>query len=107
MNDYSPQYIDSLEVIAPGITAEIQNEQQGGESWIDSLSRLLPILATTYQQRQLLEIQVDRARQGLPPLDASAYAPGVRVGLASDTGRALAIAGAVLGGIVLLAVMRR
>jgi len=32
-------------------------------------------------QSKLLDINVQRARQGLPPLNAAAYAPGVNVGL--------------------------
>lgn len=57
---------------------------------------------TVNQQRELLAIQNQRAREGLPPLDVSQYTPGVNVGIASDTQRTLLmIAGGV--GVLFLA----
>jgi len=102
MPDYTEQYAQALDVIAPGITDEIAASQTAGESWVDSLAKLLPVLATTYQQKKLLEVQMQRASQGMPPLDVSAYAPGVRVGLTDDTTKLLVIGGAVLLGVLLL-----
>lgn len=91
-------YAQSLESIAPNVNALIEDTRVSGESWIDSLARLLPVLATTEQQRQLLKIQTQRAAQGLPPLDVSNYAAGVNVGLSSDTRQLLgyALAGAAV-----------
>jgi hypothetical protein len=42
-----------------------------------------PIAAITgvYQAKQLMDINAQRAAQGLPPVDASALAPTVNVGL--------------------------
>ena len=42
-----------------------------------------PIAAVTsiYQQKQLMDVNAQRAAQGLPPIDASALAPTVNVGL--------------------------
>lgn len=91
-------YSAAVETIAPGVTGIVENNRAPGESWTDTLQRLLPILATTYQQKQLLDVQVERARNGLPPLDASMYAPGVQVGLSSDTTKTLMM----LGGAALL-----
>lgn len=91
-------YSSAVDSIAPGISDVVASNRAPNESWTDTLQRLLPILATTYQQKQLLDVQVDRARQGLPPLDASMYAPGVQVGLSSDTSKTLMM----LGGAALL-----
>ncbi len=56
---------------------------------------------TAYQTYQLNQINVERARMGLPPIDTSAYTGvGVRVGLAPQTQQLL-----VYGGLALLAVM--
>ncbi len=83
--DYQiPAYWDqSLTELAPNVTQLVAQEQAPSEPWYDALARLLPALAATYQQKQLLQVQVDRARQGLAPLDVSQYAAGaqVRVGL--------------------------
>lgn len=53
------------------------------------------------QQRELLKIQNERARQGLPPLDASAYTPGVSVGVAQSTQNTLITALLIMGGVYL------
>lgn len=94
-------YTAAVDAIAPGVTGIVAANQSQGESWTDTLQRLLPILATTYQQRQLLDVQVERARNGLPPLDASMYAPGVQVGLSSDTTKTVLM----LGGAALLVML--
>jgi hypothetical protein len=88
-------YATELEVVAPTVTEKINQVQQPGESWMDTLQRMLPTLATTYQQHQLLQVQVDRAKAGLPPLDVSQYAAGVQVGLSPETRKLLMGAGFV------------
>lgn len=95
-------YQRSIETLAPGITAQVDAQQQGGESWADTLQRLLPTLATTYQQAQLLHIQTERAKAGLPPLDVSKYGVGVSVGLSPDTQKVLLLGALALGGLFLL-----
>lgn len=98
-------YAAAINQVAPNATAVIASQAAPGESWMDTLQRSLPILAATYQQKQILDVQVDRARQGLPPLNASQYSAGVQVGLSSDTQRML-IFGA-LGIAALFLVLRR
>jgi hypothetical protein len=57
-------------------------------------------------QKDLLRLQVERARAGLPPLDTAAYTPGVNVGLTDSTTqditRWILIGGGVLLAFVLL-----
>ncbi len=96
----TPDYALSLEAMAPNVTSLVEENRSTGESWYDALARLLPVLASTYQQKQLLEVQVDRARQGLPPLDATQYAGGVQVGLSPDVQKLL-----MWGGIAALAIL--
>lgn len=81
----------------------MEDTRSPGESWVDSLAKLLPVLATTEQQRQLLKIQTQRAAQGLPPLDASQYGVGVNVGLSTDT-RQLLMYGLIGAAVLLVAV---
>lgn len=100
-------YSEAVDAVAPGITGIIDSNRAPGESWTDTLQRLLPILATTYQQKQLLDVQVDRARSGLPPLDASMYAPGVQVGLSSDTTKTLMFGAAAVLALVFMSRRRR
>lgn len=96
----APDFAMSLEAMAPNVTTLVDENRSPGENWYDALARLLPVLASTYQQKQLLEVQVERARQGLPPLDATQYAGGVQVGMAPDLQRML-----MIGGIAALAIL--
>lgn len=97
-----PDYAEILEATAPTITSKINEQQQPGESWMDTLQRTLPVLVATYQQKEILDIQMERARQGLPPLDPSQYGVGVTVGLSPDVKRWLLIGGAGLAAVLLL-----
>lgn len=81
----SSDYAHQLELLAPSIVSKIEETQTPGESWIDTLSRILPSILASVQQKQLLDVQIERARAGLPPLDVSQYTPGVSVGLSQST----------------------
>jgi hypothetical protein len=97
-----PAYTQAVDSIAPNASQVIASQQAPGENWWDTLTRSLPILAATYQQKQILDIQAERARQGLPPLPASAYAAGVQVGLSPDTQKLILYAALGLGAVFLL-----
>lgn len=90
-------YAASLETVAPGIGQIVTDQTQGDENWFDALARALPIIATTAQQAQILKVQTDRARQGLPPLNASQYGVGVTAGLSEDTKQILLYAAIGIG----------
>jgi hypothetical protein len=100
-------YAMSLEDIAPTITQRVDAAQLPGESWIDTLQRLLPTIATTYQQSQLLKVQMDRAKAGLPPLDVTQYAAGVQVGLSPETKKLLVITALGLGGLIAVGLLAK
>ena len=71
--------------------------QSASQSWIDLIGKGL----TAVQTYQLNQINVERAKMGLPPIDTSAYTGvGVRVGLAPQTQQLI-----IYGGLALLAVM--
>lgn len=93
-------WAEQLETVAPGVTGVITSQQSGGESWMDTLQRTLPVLTATYQQKQILGIQLARAQAGLPPLDPSALGVGVSVGVSPELKQML-----VLGSIGLAAVI--
>jgi hypothetical protein len=71
--------------------------QSTAQSWIDLVGKGL----TAVQTYQLNQINVERAKMGLPPIDTSQYTGmGVRVGLAPQTQQLI-----IYGGLALLAVM--
>jgi len=80
-----------------GKAIPVDPSQGGATSWLDLISKGL----NTVQTYQLNQINVERAKMGLPPIDTSAYTGvGVRVGLAPQTQQLL-----IYGGLALLAVM--
>lgn len=100
-------YADSIDMIAPGTATAVAQQQAGSsQPWYDTLMQTIPLLLMTEQQRQLLQVQVDRAKQGLPPLDVSQYGAGVQVGISADTQKMfvwLGIGLAAVAGVALLA----
>jgi hypothetical protein len=84
----------ALEGAAPGVTTAVAEAQKPGEAWTDALVRILPNLTMGIQQLQLMQINVDKARKGLPPVDAQAYSGAyVNVGLDPNTQRLVTYAG--------------
>ena len=80
-----------------GKVIEGEPGQSTAQSWIDLVGKGL----TAVQTYQLNQINVERAKMGLPPIDTSAYTGvGVRVGLAPQTQQLI-----IYGGLALLAVM--
>ncbi len=52
---------------------------------ISSLPSLIPALASGYSALSLADVNIGRAKAGLPPLNAAAYGPQVGVSLAPAT----------------------
>ena len=94
-------YAGVLDQVAPGIVQKINQTQTPGESWIDTLTKLVPALTMTVQQVQLMQLNIERAKNGLPPIDIATYSGiGVNVGLSASTKNLL-----IYGGIALVAVL--
>lgn len=88
-----------VEATAPGITKIIEDQNIPGESWWQTAERALTGLAATYYQTQILQTNIERAKQGLPPLTGTDLpATTVAVGLSRDTQNLLLILG---GGLLL------
>ncbi len=97
-------YVPVIEEIAPGLAEQARAIAVQGEDWISAISRAVGTVAMTDYQRRLLNVQLERARNGLPPLQASEYGATVNVGVAPSTQALLLYAGAAL---VLVALLRR
>jgi hypothetical protein len=89
-----------IETVAPGILDQARAIAVEGEGWIDTVARAMTTVVMADYQRDVLRLQLERARQGLPPLDASQYGVGVSVGISPSTQQLL-----ILGGLGLLAVL--
>jgi hypothetical protein len=96
-------YVPALDTIAPGIIDQARAVAVEGEDWVSAVSRAMTTVAMADYQRRLLNVQLERARQGLPPLAASDYGVGVSVGIDPATRNMLLIGGAALIVVLLLA----
>lgn len=98
-SDLTPTWATALETIAPTISQKINSQQQADEPWWETWSRIATAVVMTAQQRDLMRINVERAKQGLPPLDVASYTGvGVNVGLSQQTQQLV-----TYGGLALLA----
>jgi len=92
---------NSVDSISPNLSTVIEQNKSGDEPWYVSAQKIMTGLLMTDQQRRLLNVQIDRAQKGLPPLDLTNYTGvGVRVGIAPQTQQLL-----IYGGLAFLAVM--
>jgi hypothetical protein len=87
-----------------GTSASSGASDSSASSILNSVLNSIGPVATAYNTQQIMNANLQRAQKGLPPLDQSAYAPQVSVGLSSDTKSMLMIAAIGLG---LLLFMRR
>lgn len=98
-SDLTPTWTVALESIAPTISQKIASQQQADEPWWETWSRIASSIVMAKQQRDLMQINVERAKKGLPPLDMAAYTGvGVQVVLSSQTQQLV-----TYGGLALLA----
>mgnify|MGYP001003535001 CR=1 FL=1 len=101
MDEIFQVYGTSFDDIAPGINQRVQETAVAGEDYLTTLQRILSSLALTYQQQQLMALNIERARRGQPPVDIAQYSGiGVNVGLSTGTQQLV-----MYGGIALLALL--
>jgi hypothetical protein len=108
-SDLTQPWTVSLDTIAPTITTKIKSQQQQGEPWWVTWSRIASSVVMTKQQYDLMQINVERAKRGEPPLDIAQYSGvGVQVGVSQNTQQFLTYAGiAVLGFLLINTLARR
>ena len=57
-------------------------------SWSDTIKAAIPVLASAYQQKQLVDLNIARINKNLPPLTPDQFpATQVQVGATADTKR--------------------
>lgn len=95
---------NSLQATNPGAAQIIADSQTPGEPWWQTAQKIALAIVQTDQQRQIMNMNIERARQGLPPVDPTAYSGlGVQVGLSPSTQNLILIGVLGLGAILLLA----
>ena len=81
--------------------ATVPTDTTPSTSWGQQIANLLQTmggpLVATYEQKQLMDINVKRAEMGLPPLDSTAVAPTLNVGIPPSQMTAITNIGKVVG----------
>ena len=96
------QYKLVFDQAAPGLTEKIAEAQKPGESWTDTYGRIASSLLMTVQQYQLINLNTERAKKGLPPVDIASYSGvGVNIGLSPSTQQLLIFGGLAVAALVL------
>jgi hypothetical protein len=97
--DLSDAMAKAMNDTAPGILDKAAAIKMPGEDTIAAISRAMTGLTMTLQQRELMNLNIERAKKGLPPIDISQYSGvGVNVGLSSSTQQMILMLG---GGLLL------
>jgi hypothetical protein len=102
------QWAAALDSVAPTFSQKLVDttSEDTGTSWIDKALQLMTAVQMSDTQRRLLNVQIDRASKGLPPLDASQYSAGVSVGIAPETQNLLKWAVIGVGALVALSIFK-
>jgi hypothetical protein len=91
------------DTIAPGFNEKVAQAAAPGEDYITTAQRIMTAVTMTYQQQQLMSLNIERAKQGLPPLDIAQYTGvGVNIGLSPATQQLVMVLGLGLLGILFL-----
>lgn len=89
-------------ILAPSTLAAMDTSNPTNVSWLDSLISALPAVSTFITSQQLAQINIERARKGMPALNPAQYAPQVGVGLNPQTRQMLMWGALGLGAFLLL-----
>lgn len=74
----------------------------GPADWLSKLTTALPAVSSFITAEQLAQVNVKRAQQGLPALQASQYAPSVGVTVSPNTTKALTLGAIAVAAVLIL-----
>lgn len=86
----------AIDSAAPGTQVAAESAGWDWQAILANTTEFLQALVVTEQQRQIIKLNLERAKQGLPPVSASDVGMGVSVGIDEKTRTMIMIGGAVL-----------
>lgn len=103
-DDAAINYLDAIDAIAPGASQAAAQGATPGDfpAMLAAVVDAARSIITTDAQRRMLDIQLDRARNGLPPLALTPAPQGFTL-----TDGQVKTAGLLLAGVALIALSRR
>lgn len=105
--DLISDYWGAINETAPGTQEAAENAGWDWETILNNTTQFLQALVVTEQQRQIIKLNLERAKQGLPPVSATDVGMGVSVGLDDKTRMLLIMGGVALLGTVIYLATRR
>lgn len=91
----------SANYVNPSIPNKAAQAKISADTGTD-ITKLATNALTALQTFQLNQINVQRAKQGLPPINTAAYGTGINVGLSADTQKLVMYGGIALLGVLLI-----
>jgi len=88
-------------------TATVPTTTQATDQATGVIPGIMSSLVSVWQQKKIADINTERLKQGLPPLDTGAISPQVNVGLDPKLRTALLVGGAGALGLLAFVVFRR
>jgi hypothetical protein len=86
-----------------GVNVNMPGTTSGQPSdWLSAITSALPKVSAFATAEQLAQVNIDRAKQGLPALQTSQYAPQVGVGLDAQTKTFITYGGIALSALILI-----
>lgn len=79
------QITSELEKASPGSMQNAFNASASLDQFLKLVSDAIPVIIQGKQQSDLMKVNLQRAQQGLAPLNAANYTPGFNFGLTGDT----------------------
>jgi len=87
---------------ASGVATTASSSDSTLGSMMASLSAAIPSIVTGLSTIELAQLNIQRAKQGLPALNAAAYGPQIGIGLSSSTTSMIMLIALGIGAIMLL-----
>ena len=76
-------------------------------SFMDSIASMLPSVVNAFNSNSCTQVNISRAKQGLPAIDCSSVAPTATVGLTTGTQQLLMFGVIAAAGVAVFSIMRK
>ena len=80
---------------------------QTSPDWTTQIGQIVGYVTQWDMARQLYQLNLERAQQGLEPIQSADVTPGVNIGVSSDVKNLVMLGIAVAGGLFLFSALRR
>jgi len=101
-DDFYSDYMEGLGMFDDDDDLGASDTAAPADSWSSKLLDFAKVAGLAWRENKIMNMQLKRAKQGLPPMDTSALAPAVQVGLGAPTRNMMMIGAAALAAAFIL-----